>query len=552
MLSHFLKNFVRKKELAYYEVNLNHITIATLGDEGLEKALRVINRITAQESPPTIFEELPWSTPDLPSPITISREDVTAHASGGEISLDVSTGSIDAPSIGRADPTPPNLLHEMAAQVQRAMEESERRMSAKFEQLIEATKPEGDCLLSEAKKDFMARGSLKKKNPKTVREFHFFFKSFIDIVGDKKLSEYRYADTTAYAEALRLLPKYPHLNRAFDNCNYKEMIEVGKTINAPVIGISTQQRHIKILKSVFHWCADKFNLRRDASEGIDMLQYVRSDEQAGQPFSTSDLKKIFNHALVLKYKSPDQYWGPLISLFTGMRVNEIAQMYTTDIVEEEVFDITTGETNQVLCFKVQLDKEGKKSLKSRNAKRTIPVHPKLIELGLCDYLEDLRTRGLKHLLPGLKWGENGPGGEISDWFNKGYIRNKCAIPEDTKTFHSFRNSFETIADRSGISETSLIKLCGYGRGLTIWRVHYIKDATLDECYEAMRKMKFPKLDFMPYHWRQYKDYLDDVEKKAKPEERIPAVFKKPRGRPPKYATSPKGIFTGGAKSLGAS
>lgn len=552
MLSHFLKNFVRKKELAYYEVNLNHITIATLGDEGLEKALRVINRITAQESPPTVFEELPSPNLDFPSAITISREDVTVDVSGGEVSLDIPIGSIEAPSKGLADPTPPNLLHEMAAQVQRVMEESERRMSAKFEQLIEATKPEGDCLLSEAKKDFMARCNITRKHPKTIREFDFFFKSFIDIVGDKKLSEYRYADTTAYAEALRLLPKYPHLNRAFDNCNYKEMIEIGKTINAPVIGISTQQRHIKILKSVFHWCADKFNLRRDASEGIDMLQYVRSDEQAGQPFSTNDLEKIFNHALVLKYKSPDQYWAPLIGLHTGLRVNEIGQLYVSDIVEEEVYVKATRELKKVWCIKIQRDNEGKKSLKSRNAKRTIPIPQVLIDLGLPQYLDDLQARGLKHFLPGLKWGENGPGGDISDWFNKGYLRNKCAIPDDTKTFHSFRNSFETIADRSDVSETSLIKLCGYGRGLTIWRVHYIKDATLDECYEAMQKMEFPKLDFMPYHWRQYKDYLDDVEKNAKPEERVPVVVKKPRGRPPKHATSPKGIFIGGAKSLGTS
>ncbi len=542
MLSHFLKNFVRDKELPYYEVNLNHITIATLGDAGLEKVLRVINRIGASEHTPSTAEHPPCLTQDLTSSIAISNVDVTADAHRGEINANASSLTIDVPPVEAASVTPSNMVQELTAQVQRAMEASEKRMSAKVEQLIEATKADGDCLLSEAKKDFMARDNIKRKHPKTIREFQFFFKSFIDIVGDKKLSEYRYADTSAYAEALRLLPRYPHLNHAFDKCNYKEMIDVGKTINAPVIGVSTQQRHIKILKSFFHWCADKFNLRRDASEGIDMLQYVRNDEQAGQPFSTDDLKKIFNHALVLKYKSPDQYWAPLLSLFTGMRVNEIAQMYTTDVVEEEVFEIAMGETKKILCFKVQLDNDGKKSLKSRNAKRTIPVHPKLIELGFRDYLNDLRARGLKHLLPGLTWGENGPGGEISDWFNKGYLRNKCSIPEDTKTFHSFRNSFETWANRSKILDTALIRLCGYGRGQTTWRVHYIKDATLEECWTAMQEIVFPKIDFMPYHWRQYNDYLDDVKSNATPEERIPVVVKKPRGRPPKYATSSKGIL----------
>lgn len=560
MLSHFLKNFVSQKDLAYYEVSLDQITIATLGDEGLEKALRVISRVANSGRSPDSLEHSPSLPPmeDSSPAIPFCTDNISAdsHAQctpSGSVIQTSEPVILDSPRCSREhrnftgqtsfgetnDLSSNHLFQAVTAQVQRTIEASEERMKAKVEQLIEATKPDGDCLLSEAKKDFMAKDSHKRKHAKTVREYHFFFKSFIDIVGDKKLSEYRYLDASAYAEALRLLPKYPHLNRAFDNCNYKEMIEVGKTINAPTIGLSTQQHHIKTFKAVFHWLADKFNLRRDASEGVDMLQYVRDEDQSGQPFSSDELKRIFDHALVLKYKSPDQYWAPMFSLHTGMRVNEIAQLYVSDFVEEEVFDAATQEIKKVWCVKIQLDNEKKKSLKSRNAKRTIPLPKVLIDLGLLKYLDDLRARGLKHFLPGLKWGENGPGGEISAWFNEGYLHNKCGILDDTKSFHSFRNGFETIADRSSVDETALIRLCGYGRGLTVWRVHYIKDATLDECYAAIQKMNFPKLDFMPYHWRQYKDYLDDVEKKATPEERIPVVIRRPRGRPPKYAALPR-------------
>jgi hypothetical protein len=72
--------------------------------------------------------------------------------------------------------------------------------------------------------------------------------------------------------------------------------------------------------------------------------------------------------------------------------------------------------------------------------------------------------------------------------------------------------------------------------MSIWRAHYIKDATLEECNKAMLQMVFPKLDLVPYHWRQYKDYLDKVTKEATPEERVAVVVKKKRGRPPKGVT----------------
>lgn len=449
MLSNFLKNFVRQKELTYYEVNLNHVTIATLGAEGLERALQLIQRIGLSAQPSTSLQCLPSPQQSPPISETITRHDI-AYEAHERVIVDSSNDSMPEQVIVSSEsvvekpepttevpssPTPSQLFQQLTTLVQNTLQASEERMTAKLEQHALALQPEGDCLFSHAKNDFMATDRIKRKHPKTIREYHFFFKSFIEIVGDKKLSAYRYSDANLYANALSKLPRYPHLNRAFDNCTVKEMIEIGEQIGAPVIERSTQQRHIKILKAVFHWFADKFNLRRDASEGVDMTQYVREDDQAGTPFSTEDLKKVFARKLVLKYKHPDEYWAPLISLYTGMRVNEIAQLYTSDIVQEEIFDITTGDTTKIYCFKVQLDSDGKKRLKSRNAKRTIPIHSKLLELGLLDYWNDIKARGLKHLLPGLKWGENGPGGEISSWFNNGYLRNQCEIADDAKTFH---------------------------------------------------------------------------------------------------------------------
>lgn len=71
-----------------------------------------------------------------------------------------------------------------------------------------------------------------------------------------------------------------------------------------------------------------------------------------------------------------QYWGALLLLYTGARLNEIASLTVDDVIEKDgiwYFDIN--------------DEEEQKSLKTDAAKRIVPVHSDLIELGFLDFLQ---------------------------------------------------------------------------------------------------------------------------------------------------------------------
>lgn len=92
-------------------------------------------------------------------------------------------------------------------------------------------------------------------------------------------------------------------------------------------------------------------------------------------------------------------------------------------------DIEGGE---VPCIKFQLeaDKPDKleaddadewikvdKSLKTVNSSRTVPIHKKLIELGLLDYVAALRKDGKKRLFPEIRYDKNkGYGLVPRQWF----------------------------------------------------------------------------------------------------------------------------------------
>ena len=43
-----------------------------------------------------------------------------------------------------------------------------------------------------------------------------------------------------------------------------------------------------------------------------------------------------------------------------------------------------------------------KSLKTQSSNRIVPLHPHLVEIGLIDYVEDVKNSGVVKLYPNLK------------------------------------------------------------------------------------------------------------------------------------------------------
>ena len=65
---------------------------------------------------------------------------------------------------------------------------------------------------------------------------------------------------------------------------------------------------------------------------------VKSDligAEARRPFSDEELKTLFDPKTYLPWAktAPHYWWGPILGLYTGGRVNEIAQLKVADIVE---------------------------------------------------------------------------------------------------------------------------------------------------------------------------------------------------------------------------
>ena len=190
---------------------------------------------------------------------------------------------------------------------------------------------------------------------------------------------------------------------------------------------------------------------------FDGIRIKQSRERARRSFDEASLAKLFSgpvHKLgerPLQGRGEASFWMPLIALFTGARMEEIAHLTTDDVLTISYAD-ANGDAVQSEFFRFVNDPESLRELKTKESERLAPVHSELLRLGLLRYRDSVVRAGESQLFPALtqhrdgkrahKWGQ---------WFS-GYLRKECGVSDPKVVFHSFRHTFKDNCRNSGIAE----------------------------------------------------------------------------------------------------
>lgn len=166
-----------------------------------------------------------------------------------------------------------------------------------------------------------------------------------------------------------------------------------------------------------------------------------SEDSGYRHFEDDELKRIFEspHFIEHQYKHPYQYWIPVMGLYTGARVNELAGLTVDEIrnVGNDLWVIDfVKRKDMVVNGKTVLGR----NLKNRNSVRTIPVHPDLIKLGLLDYLATRQEARAGLLFELKRQKKNDYGKEPSRKF--GDLLTKLGLVDEQLVFHSFRHTLQ--------------------------------------------------------------------------------------------------------------
>ena len=178
----------------------------------------------------------------------------------------------------------------------------------------------------------------------------------------------------------------------------------------------------------------------------------RADEQR-LAFTSEEVRSILLHQRVRESKmaEPHKFWLPYIAAYSGLRLEEMAQLNPqTD------FHQVDGE---VWVFDIN-DLDGKQ-LKNKTSRRLIPIHPSLIAEGILDYVVSLRQRGATCLFPKTTQRDGRLGKNAGKTVNR-LIQKNIGIAG--KSLHCFRHTVADLLKQARVDESFAAALLGHAHG----------------------------------------------------------------------------------------
>ena len=320
--------------------------------------------------------------------------------------------------------------------------------------------------------------------PKTEHEKGDHFALLIELLtADRDVTKVSIADAQRVKETLT---KYPKNRRKDPRTRDLALPDVLNVQGVPTINVQTINKYLQTYGTMFGWAKRNGLVGNNVFEGLHIRLGKKQSRIARIGFSDTQLQTILSELLSntsglvqLDY----QKWGPLIALYSGARLNEIAQIHLTDIRQQD----------GMWCFDLNDDDETKK-LKTDASRRLVPIHSRLIELGLLDHVQKLRTENAKKLFPGFQYdAKNGWGRSLGRWFNDRFLV-KIGLKDKGVSFHVFRHTVVTRLLQAGIEQPLVQTIVGHEREGVTQRNYFATGYTLSQRRDAVERLRFDYVD----------------------------------------------------------
>ncbi len=288
---------------------------------------------------------------------------------------------------------------------------------------------------------------------------------FVEVCGDIPITDITKAHVRDFRAVLERIPRriprrIPNKQRALPITVIAEKTEQDGSVQ--LISSATIRKQIGFIRTLLGVAENDGLIDVNPAQGIRIVD--DRAEKARLPFDEQHLRQIFAS---LPTNDPTLFWMVCLAYTTGARMGEIAALTVDNVRTEDgvqFFDVLDGKTV--------------------NARRRIPLHPILDEIGFPVYLKT-RKGPLTDHRPDTK-------NRLTGYFQKNFgrwLRGKAKVEDTTRTFHSFRHGFRDLALSAGVDEVLIERLHGWapattGRG-------YGTGASLPRLRDAVNSIRFP-------------------------------------------------------------
>ncbi len=348
----------------------------------------------------------------------------------------------------------------------------------------------------------------------------------VNAIGPKHLSRFK--------SMLHLMPASKGKKEAYRDMSLPELlrtVEAGGIPDTLRMKTNTIKTYCQTASSFIKWAAR--HEYHDKPAITDLLQ-VKAEKQAHEyrdPYSSHEIAKLFTPGLYLtgggrgqdkpdSGGKPSRFWVPLLGLFTGARLEELAQLHTDDIVlvnrhgdarsifaaGKPIMDaaaLTTAEEDgETLCLHINKGKPYQR-LKTASSRRYLPLSPVLAhDLGFLSYAASVFQNAERVLAQGGKAPGDGRlfpeltrkketdnfAHTLSKWFNA-YRERAGVVPQagrGKKDFHSFRHTVARWCEENEVPEKSAARFLGHSHD-TMTFGRYGTETAAHKLYERISK-----------------------------------------------------------------
>lgn len=297
--------------------------------------------------------------------------------------------------------------------------------------------------------------------------------TLLDVFGDVPIASIDRQAMRTFRDILTKLPPNRTRDKRYKDKTIRELLQMD--IGSP-LNVKTINTIIETISGMFEWGIREGLIEKNPAKDMT-LRDNRQEIALRDALTASDIQKIFFSGDYTpdKFINPAYYWVPLISLYTGMRLEEICQLHTEDIYQDgDIWTINISENSS--------DGLQDKGLKTKNATRLIPIHQDLIELGLLKYREAISSE-FTRLFPKLNKTPKSPkyGKQVGKQFAA--LLKKKGI-EGKKSFHSLRHTFSDYFKKMGLHNDMFRQMFGHD-ATTLAGKQYGSKFTPKECYEQL-------------------------------------------------------------------
>lgn len=340
--------------------------------------------------------------------------------------------------------------------VQALLESPANALAPSPPQLAVATPPEPSPLLSEEIQNHLADLERRRLAPDTITESKHTLRIFLAVTGDIPVREIKATHARAFLDAVRWWPERATVRPQYRHLSVLGIIEAGKRDQVPMPSRHTLNKHHQRLGAFLNALVGLDLLAKNPLKAIKPEIDTSTDLDTGRPFSTEELQAMFEPTRFKAWAtSPHRWWGPMIGLYTGARVTEIAQLFIEDVRE---IDGVWG----LFFWK---NTRGQK-IKNKSSIRFVPLAQPLLDAGFLDFVEDMRKTGHPRLFPHLPAGTKKDGAPNGKGYGRQLSRQfgayvKALGVEKGIGFHSFRHTLPTILAEVGVSESDIALITGH-------------------------------------------------------------------------------------------